>query len=432
MPFFLDIRTLFWACGTVSFFLAVPMLYTSIRRKTYAGFHLWTAAFVVNGTGMMLLSMRSYLPDLITVIVANTFLIAHLSMIRRGIFHFFGRRSRSATDILPTVLIVLFFLHYTYAKPDVNMRIILISTFLSVLYLQNGVWVFPGHSKKVWGGNRLLSWTFFSAAGWFAMRAFITLFFEGQIADFMTSGTLHGLTVLVYCLTSILIMTGLLTLNSQKMEMELRESEKRYRLLFNQSPIGLIQIDQGGVIMDLNDTFARIMGVAKQQLIGLNTLRLRHPEMAEAIREALRGGQGSYMGEYASAISGKTSFIRVLIRSIQATDGEPMGAIGIFEDITESKKSEQALRDREKMQGVLEMAGAVCHELNQPLMAILGNAELMALSVPQDHPLHDRTLKIIQQIARLKDLNHKLMGIAKYETKSYLKGQIIDIEKASK
>ena len=48
-----------------------------------------------------------------------------------------------------------------------------------------------------------------------------------------------------------------------------------------------------------------------------------------------------------------------------------LGTQGIARDITDRMQAQNELLQREKIQGVLEIAGAVCHEMNQPMMAII-------------------------------------------------------------
>ncbi len=89
------------------------------------------------------------------------------------------------------------------------------------------------------------------------------------------------------------------------------------------------------------------------------------------------------------------------------------------------------LTRQRKLQGVLEMAGTVCHEINQPLQSILGYSELLLMEVkPGDH-LYDKIVKIRDQIDKMGKITQKLMRITRYKTKNYLHGQIIDIDGAS-
>jgi len=87
---------------------------------------------------------------------------------------------------------------------------------------------------------------------------------------------------------------------------------------------------------------------------------------------------------------------------------------------------------REKLQAVLETAGAICHELNQPMMTISGHTELLMDTLDQDDPVYPKIAKIKSQVERMGAITQKLMGITRYETKDYVKGErIVDIEKSS-
>ena len=108
-----------------------------------------------------------------------------------------------------------------------------------------------------------------------------------------------------------------------------------------------------------------------------------------------------------------------------------IGAIETFQDLTKRKEAEKSLRERDRLHGVIEMAGAVCHEMNQPLMVLSGISELLALKIAEDDPLQSTIQKIGAQIERLANINHKLMNITRYKTKNYPGGKIIDIDKAT-
>ena len=95
-------------------------------------------------------------------------------------------------------------------------------------------------------------------------------------------------------------------------------------------------------------------------------------------------------------------------------------------------RSEKERIYREKLQAVLETVGAICHEMNQPMMAISGHTELLLDTLDPDDPVFQKMTKIKSQVERMSAITQKLMGITRYETKDYVHGErIVDIEKSS-
>ena len=101
-------------------------------------------------------------------------------------------------------------------------------------------------------------------------------------------------------------------------------------------------------------------------------------------------------------------------------------------ELHQRKKAEIEALERQKFQGALEIAGAVCHELNQPLQSVLIYSELMMTGTSKDHLMHGYLKQMIEQIKRMGNITKKLMRITAYETKEYVQGRkILDIHKAS-
>ncbi len=96
------------------------------------------------------------------------------------------------------------------------------------------------------------------------------------------------------------------------------------------------------------------------------------------------------------------------------------------------RQLEEERLQRERLEGVIEMAGAACHELNQPLQILFGYSHLLLEDLPEDSPLFGKIEKIKKSIDQLGNITHKIMHITRYETKEYIEGsKIIDIDKAS-
>jgi DNA-binding response OmpR family regulator len=90
-----------------------------------------------------------------------------------------------------------------------------------------------------------------------------------------------------------------------------------------------------------------------------------------------------------------------------------------------------ALIEREKLQVIFEMTGAICHELSQPMQAISGNSELILMSIKENDPLYRNVKTIKEQIDRMGNITRKLKQVTRYKTKDYINSKIIDIDLAS-
>jgi PAS domain S-box-containing protein len=104
-------------------------------------------------------------------------------------------------------------------------------------------------------------------------------------------------------------------------------------------------------------------------------------------------------------------------------------AILTISDISLRKKMERERIAKEKMQGVLEMAGAVCHEMNQPLQGLF----LSLNEIMEDHNNLEQEIENIRYfIGKIREINMKMMNITRYQTRDYIDGsRIIDIHGAS-
>jgi signal transduction histidine kinase len=95
-------------------------------------------------------------------------------------------------------------------------------------------------------------------------------------------------------------------------------------------------------------------------------------------------------------------------------------------------KVQQIRVEKSKLQGVMALAGAACHELNQPMQVILGYADLIGRELPPEDPLAPVLKEIGSQISRMDVILKKIRSITRYETFEYLDEiHLIDIHKAS-
>lgn len=122
--------------------------------------------------------------------------------------------------------------------------------------------------------------------------------------------------------------------------------------------------------------------------------------------------------------SGGTDYVRKPVNKIEL--------LARIKSVLIQKKLEKRIMEKEKLNGVLEMAGGICHDLNQPMQVVSGYSELLLMDMGKENLAYPYIKMIKEQIDEMGSITRKLMRITKYETKDYTEGSIIiDIDKAA-
>ncbi|MFA6125869.1 MAG: histidine kinase N-terminal 7TM domain-containing protein [Bacteroidales bacterium] len=133
----------------------------------------------------------------------------------------------------------------------------------------------------------------------------------------------------------------------------LRESEEKYRLIFENTPVGVFQYDNSGKITTCNDAFVKIIGSSHELLIGLNLFNLPDTRMVDAVTASLSGKMGYYEHEYHSVTALKVTPVRGFFAPISTKTGQIRGGVGIIEDFTEKHQAESLIKYREEFESIL-------------------------------------------------------------------------------
>lgn len=139
---------------------------------------------------------------------------------------------------------------------------------------------------------------------------------------------------------------------AEKLAATLRQSEERFRAIFEQSPLGVAVIGLDHRIVKANAALCHMLGYTEEDLVGLTIEDITHPQdisgYAELAGQSLRRELTFYQVDRFHARRRKrtlrVSFIATIIR---ARSGEPMHFLAMIEDITERKAAEEALRQSE-------------------------------------------------------------------------------------
>lgn len=225
----------------------------------------------------------------------------------------------------------------------------------------------------------------------------------------------------------------------KKAEDALKESEERYRNLVELLPEG-VWVHREGKILFVNPSMAKLLGAASpQELIGRSIYDFVYPESCESVRErseqVLREGvtvplkEQCYVALDGSSVEVETSATAITFQGQRAV-------MAVYRDIRERKRQEEERKKLEerflhaqKMEAVGTLAGGIAHDFNNLLMAIQGNASLMLLETPEDHPHRERLSAIEEAVKSGTDLTRQLLGFArggKYEVRPLDMNRVIE------
>ena len=190
-----------------------------------------------------------------------------------------------------------------------------------------------------------------------------------------------------------------------------RESENLYRTLLNASPEGIIIMDTKGRITEISDIILELFGAKnKNEFIGVLFYHFIPHDELKKMKDILNRTrlEGLVQDvEFLLTRKNQSQFICELSTTlIQEVDGRPKAFMAIIRDISQRKKVEQQLIRTERMVSLGEMAAAMAHEINQPLLSISLSVENMFSRINQSNLVDDKYFqnkseRIFEDITRI-------------------------------
>jgi PAS domain S-box-containing protein len=226
----------------------------------------------------------------------------------------------------------------------------------------------------------------------------------------------------------------------EQTEEKLRGFLKLMDTLMNTIPNPIYFKDADGVFQGCNKVFAKqILGLTRDRIIGKRPedlidqipAELAATYKAEEYKMVNKAGNHTFEGEVQCEDGRRRDFLFSLAPVTDA-NGDLSGSVAILSDLTDKNRAARSSMQKEKLEGVLETAGAICHELNQPLQALSGYTELLSFQL-HGHEAQPDVEKLTEQIERMRTISEQLHRITRYESMDYSsKTKIIDIHKSSR
>ncbi|MFH1035919.1 MAG: hypothetical protein V1806_15545 [Pseudomonadota bacterium] len=232
-----DIRTLVLASGIIAVVLFVYLLHVQTARKTYPGFGLWTKGSLAAGAGLVLIALRGVVPDLISIVLSGALISYYPLMLYRGLAAFIARRPGIWPDVAVFFVYTVVTSWYTYGQVNVAMRIAVISLVLAYYCLRAALLAAGPVASLLGSRNWMLIAALAGMAALFVARGLANLLGLSQPVDFLANNALQAVTFMLSLAGQIFSVTGLVSLNMQRLERDLSLVEKEVSLLSGLLPI---------------------------------------------------------------------------------------------------------------------------------------------------------------------------------------------------
>lgn len=212
----------------------------------------------------------------------------------------------------------------------------------------------------------------------------------------------------------------------RKMEKVLRESEQKFRSIFDHSMNGILLWGEGYRILDVNPIACEIFQATKQQLLSEPFVKWI-PEKEQKVFYKLIGQCEQFGEAYAEiTILTKEGEQRIVEISLKKEIIPSVGMM-MLRDITEKKELEWQLRKSDTLNVVGELAAGIAHEIRNPMTALKGFIQLLQGSIKEDYSMYFNV--IMSELKRIESIITEFLVLAKPQAIQYQQNDVCKIMK---
>ena len=195
----------------------------------------------------------------------------------------------------------------------------------------------------------------------------------------------------------------------------LKESELKFRSLFEYAADALYLVSEQGQFLEVNKSAELQTGYSKEELLEMNVSDLDPRSLEDddsgKIWKNLDPGESFVISTTHRRKDGSSFPVEVHISVIELSNRRLI--MGFSRDVTERKEIEKRLQQSQKMEAIGSLAGGIAHDFNNILSAIMGFTELALADVQNNSTISDNLKEVYSAGKRAKDLVLRILTFAR-------------------
>jgi two-component system cell cycle sensor histidine kinase/response regulator CckA len=230
-------------------------------------------------------------------------------------------------------------------------------------------------------------------------------------------GSVYDAAMFVLAAVSVCAYSG----SKVRAEAALRESEERFRRVFEEGPLGVALVGKDYRFLKVNSALCQMVGYTEAELTQMSLVDITHPEDVEMDTELagqlFRCEIPNYrLQERYVKKNGDSIWINLTASIIRDPEGRPWYGLAMIEDITEAKRAQEEAIARQKLEGLGVLAGGIAHDFNNLLGSIRATSELVLSELPGGSPVCDEVQSIMNVADRAAEIVRQMLAYAGHES----------------